>query len=196
MSPPTDKVDPITTGDAALAAAGSGKDLQDALDLVYRVRSATVNGEALAHILAYRNVVRSDALETKGIPSDMLLVNKAEFDKLVTPSADRPIEQQLDGGTHWEWPVNTIGRFVENLKAYPQETPLHTAYFVEIGDQRIAKTTHPSVSRETVYEGRIQKFDAARQSIVIWATAAPVAPNSSERSPIQMVLHCPPGATK
>lgn len=70
----------------------------------------------------------------------------------------------------WEWPINTVGRLIDNLKTLPPEMPFYTAYFVEINGERVAKTIYPSLSRETVYGGRIQKFSPDSTSLVMWAS--------------------------
>ncbi len=67
----------------------------------------------------------------------------------------------------------TVGALVANLLTLPQEMPFYTAYHVEISGKRVTKTTNASLSRETVAGGRIQKYDASKQSLVIWATSAP-----------------------
>lgn len=73
----------------------------------------------------------------------------------------------------WQWPINSVGRLIENLKSFPPEMPFYTAYFVEIDGERVARTTHPSISRETVGRGRIEKYSPDQQSMVMWATAFP-----------------------
>lgn len=72
----------------------------------------------------------------------------------------------------WEWPINTVGRLIGNLQNMPPEMPFYTAYFVEIDGKKISRTTHPSVSRETVANGRVQQYDAGNESLVMWATCA------------------------
>lgn len=73
----------------------------------------------------------------------------------------------------WEWPVNTVGRLIDNLSTLPRAMPFYTAYFVEIGGEKVAKTMHPSLSHETVFDGRIQHYSADQKSLVIWAALAP-----------------------
>ena len=81
------------------------------------------------------------------------------------------------GQRRWEWPIDTVGRLINNLQNLPPEMRFYTAYFVELNGERIARTTHPSLSRETVANGRVQKYDDSNQALVIWATAqtTPVA---------------------
>lgn len=47
--------------------------------------------------------------------------------------------------------------------------PFYTAYFVDIQNERVARVMHPSLSRETVFGGRIQKYEPAHQVLVMWA---------------------------
>lgn len=71
--------------DTTLVSSASSGELADACATIQSVRMAENNGGALAALLAYRFRVREEALDTKGIPPDMLLVNKELFAKMLLP---------------------------------------------------------------------------------------------------------------
>lgn len=70
----------------------------------------------------------------------------------------------------WKSPIDTVGKLADNLRILPYDMPLCTAYFVEIGGVKVAKTINPSLSGETVSEHRIQNFEKdGPKTLVIWA---------------------------
>jgi hypothetical protein len=83
------------------------------------------------------------------------------------------VPEGMGGERSWEWPISTVGKLISNLQTLSLEMPFYTAYFVEIDGQKVARVTHPSLSRETVSDGKIRAYSADNQSLVMWATAAP-----------------------
>lgn len=94
---------------------------------------------------------------------------RAELKRLAV-ELGRPVGLDHNEVEGWTWPCNTVGRFMGNLSLLPRDMPLCTAYFVEIEGKQVARTIHPSVSKETVHSNRVQRWDPHQQTLVIWAT--------------------------
>lgn len=145
------------TADVCLAAKLDGIVCpSDSCDIDNGVRS-------IPHALSGRLESVAKTLDTEGYTAGAEWVREA----VTALSATGPT------GRAWQCPADTVGKLIDNLRTLPPEMAFHTAYFVEIDGKRVAKTTTASMSRETVFDHRIQKYDAERPSLVIWASSAP-----------------------
>jgi hypothetical protein len=135
----------------------------DAFERRVDIRGQSGWPDAYFECLALARQLERELAESTEIIEEM----RKRMDSSTPSSTATPVK--ADASAPWEWPVDTVGRLMENLKALPPHMPFYVAYFVEIDGKSVAKTMHPSVSRETVFDGRIQKYDAERVSLVMWA---------------------------
>jgi hypothetical protein len=89
---------------------------------------------------------------------------------------------RLRGAPKWQCPNNTVGALIESLRTIDPATSIHTAYFIELDGKKITRVTSPSLSYETVKEGKVSKYCRDDRAVVIWASHFP-DPATGPREP-------------